>query len=146
MKSRLTIICLFALTFASYSQVGPDKIIDLFFSQYKTEGPRVALSNLYSTNPWFSRNQDAIENSINSLSRFNKELVGDYYGHEFITKRSVADSYVLISYFAKFDRQFLRFTFQFYKPNDDWRLASFQFDDDFDEELEQAAKLHLFKF
>ena len=38
----------------------------------------------------------------------------------------------------KFDRQPLRITFKFYKPDTKWRLFAFQFDDDFDNDFEKA--------
>ena len=69
-------------------------------------------------------------------------MVGEYYGYEKLSTHKLGQSYVLYSYFLKFDRQFLRVMFQFYKPKDKWKLASFQFDDGFDEDLEKAAKFY----
>jgi hypothetical protein len=124
------------------AQDSPEKIIEAFFSDYEKKGAGEAVDNLYATNPWTSRIQDAINNVKTQLERFNVDLVGDYYGYEKLTTKKLGDSYVLYSYFIKFDRQFLRLTFQFYKPKDEWRLASFQFDDTFDDEIEEAAKLY----
>ncbi|HKK64167.1 MAG TPA: hypothetical protein VJ951_16495 [Bacteroidales bacterium] len=129
-------------SFSLRAQDNPESVIHDFFENYETEGASLAVEKLYATNPWTSRIQDAINNVKTHLERFNEELVGKYYGYEKLTTKKLGDSYVLYSYFMKFDRQFLRLTFQFYKPNKEWRLASFQFDDNFDEEIEEAAKLY----
>ena len=134
-----------ALTFGVVSIYGQDagkQIINDFFTNFENKGSDVAIDKLYATNPWTSRIQDAINNVKTQMARFNMELVGKYHGYEPIVTKKLGDSYILYSYFLKFDRQFLRLTFQFYKPSDEWRLYSFRFDDNFDEEIEQAAKLY----
>lgn len=128
--------------FSLQAQDSPEVIIQDFFENYKLKGAGVAVDELYATNPWTTRIQDAINNVKTQLARFNEDLVGKYHGYEKLTTRKIGESYILYSYFIKFDRQFLRLTFQFYKPDDEWRLASFQFDDSFDEEVEEAAKLY----
>ena len=52
---------------------------------------------------------------------------------------------ILKSYLVKYDRQPIRFTFQFYKPNKEWRIHSFKYDGNIDDEIEEAAKLYYFK-
>jgi len=133
------------LIFSSFNlkaQNNPETIIQDFFENYESKGAGVAVDELYATNPWTSRIQDAINNIKTQLERFNEDLVGKYHGYEKLTTKKLGDSYALYSYFIKFDRQFLRLTFQFYRPDNEWRLASFQFDDNFDEEIEAAAKLY----
>ncbi len=144
MKRKLSLILMLSLffTFQIQAQKTPDSIIEDFFKTYEAEGASKALDDLYATNPWTYRIQDAINNVKNQLERFNEDLVGEYYGYEKLVTKQLGDSYILKSYFMKFDRQFLRLTFQFYKPNDEWRLYSFQFDDNFDDEIEEAAKLY----
>ena len=140
---KITIVLLLLLSSTSfYAQNNTKDIIDNFFRNYETHGPSLAVDKLYETNPWTNRIQDAINNIKTQLVRFDEELVGEYYGYEELVVKKLGDSYELHSYFLKFDRQFLRLTFQFYKPKDDWRLSSFQFDDKFDEEIEEAAKLY----
>tara|TARA_R110002051_G_scaffold3131_6_gene16864 strand:- start:15391 stop:15852 length:462 start_codon:yes stop_codon:yes gene_type:complete len=124
------------------AQDNPEIIIQDFFKNYETKGASIAVEELYATNPWTSRIKDAINNVKTQLERFNEDLVGEYHGHEKLTIKKLGESYILYSYFIKFDRQFLRLTFQFYKPENEWRLASFKFDDSFGEEMEEAAKLY----
>tara|TARA_R110000796_G_scaffold252637_1_gene389631 strand:- start:68308 stop:68766 length:459 start_codon:yes stop_codon:yes gene_type:complete len=123
-------------------QSEPEIIIQDFFKNYEAKGAITALDSLYATNPWTTRIQDAINNVKTQFERFNEDLVGKYHGYEKLTAKKLGESYALYSYFIKFDRQFLRLTFQFYKPQNEWRLASFKFDDSFDEEIEEAAKLY----
>ncbi len=141
---KKTSIALLLILFSTclYSQNTTKDIIETFFKNYETKGPSVAVDQLYETNPWTIRIQDAINNVKTQLVRFDEDLVGEYYGYEELVVKKLGDSYELHSYFLKFDRQFLRLTFQFYKPQDEWRLFSFQFDDNFDEEIEEAAKLY----
>ncbi len=141
-KSLLGLFIILLAAMQLQAQDSPEKMAEAFFKDYEENGAATAVDNLYATNPWTSRIQDAIKNVKSQLEMYNIELVGEYYGYEKLTTKSIGDSYVLYSYFLKFDRQFLRLTFQFYKPNDSWRLASFHFDDSFDEEIIEAAKLY----
>ncbi len=145
MKSRtITLIILLVSlnSLNSFAQDNGQKLIDDFFSRYENEGVAVAVDELYKTNPWTTRIQDAINNVKTQLARYNEELVGAYYGYEPVVTKQLGNSYVLHSYLVRFDRQPMRFTFQFYKPDNEWRLYSFSFDDNFDDEIEEAAKLY----
>ncbi len=143
MKITVFTLLLVVFSFSNLNaQKDPEVMIQDFFENYETKGSSIAIDELYATNPWTSRIQDAIENVKTQFERFNKDLVGEYYGYEKLTTKKLGESYVLYSYFIKFDRQFLRLIFQFYKPDKEWRLASFQFDDGFDEEIEEAAKMY----
>jgi hypothetical protein len=96
---------------------------------------------LYKTNVWTERIKDDIENIANKLNGFTLDYVGKYYGYELITTKKFSE-FELHSYLVRYDRQPIRFTFKFYKPNDKWMLYAFQFDDSFSKEIEEAAKLY----
>jgi S-methylmethionine-dependent homocysteine/selenocysteine methylase len=144
MKTKLTVILLCGLTISTnvWAQSTSQSLIDTFFSDYQNSGADVAVTKLYATNPWTSRIQDQIDNVKAQLSRYDKDLVGEYYGYEKIVTRSISNSFELHAYFMKYDRQFLRVTFMFYNPNGKWRLYSFSFDSSYDDELEEAAKVY----
>ena len=125
-----------------FAQSSSQDLIDKFFVDFETSGPAEAIDNLYGTNPWTSRIQDQIENVKTKLVSYNEDLVGKYYGHEKITTKTIGKSYELHSYFLKFDRQFIRLIFHFYKPDMEWRLYSFSFDASYDDELEESAKIY----
>ena len=141
---RYLILVMSILTSTLYSQDTPEKLIDQFFETYTSSGPREALTELYQTNKWMERNKDDLEKVKSQLEGL-VNIVGDYYGKEFILKKELGESFVLISYLVKYDRQPVRFTFEFYKPNDTWRVFSFSYDDNFDDEVEEAAKLYYLK-
>ncbi len=124
------------------AQNNPDEIVEQFFIDYQDKGASEALDNLYSNNPWMNRKTDAVSNLKTQLEALNESFVGQFFGFEKIVEKRLTGSYVLLSYLAKYDRQPVRFTFQFYKPDDKWRTFSFQFDTDIDDEIEEAAKLY----
>src|SRR5690606_10529044 len=115
-----------------------------FFRTYE-DSHQKAVDYVFSTNKWMiDRNKDGIENVKNQLTNF-LGLVGDYYGYEKITEKSVGESYKLVSYMIKYDRQPVRFTFVFYKPKDKWQVQNFQYDDKLDDELEESGKVYRLK-
>ena len=129
------------LATSTFAQNSPQKIIDDFFVAYKNDAGK-AVKDLYKTNLWTERIKDDIENIANKLNGFTLDFVGKYYGYELITTKKFSESFELYSYLVKYDRQPIRFTFTFYRPNDKWMLYSFQFDDSFSKEMEEAAKLY----
>lgn len=125
------------------AQETSDEIINTFFETYKKE-PLKAVDYVFSTNEWMDRNKDAVENLKTQLSSYLK-LVGDYYGYEKITEKSVGESYKLVSYMSKYERQPIRFTFVLYKGKDRWQVQNFKFDDKIDDELEESGKVQYLK-
>jgi hypothetical protein len=137
---RLLLFALMLLSANCWAQQMPQQMIDAFFIAYKKD-PGKAVKELYQTNVWTERIKDDIDNVANKLDGFTVDYVGKYYGYELITTKKFSESFELYSYLVKYDRQPIRFTFKFYKPNDKWVLYAFQFDDSFSEEMEEAAKL-----
>lgn len=123
----------------------PDVLISNFFNTYNTKGVDSALDDIFATNAWMlQRSKDDIDNVKVQLKSII-QIVGDYYGYENITQKSVGESFKLFSYLVKYDRQPIRFTFMFYKAKDTWKLYNFQFDQDITEELEESAKAYRLK-
>ena len=125
---------LFALT--------PEEMVNRFFDNYNQDDSRKALKELYDTNPWTSRVLDVVEKVQGQFASLTPDLVGKYYGYEKLSSKKVGSSYEIHTYFMKFDRQFMRITFQFYKPENDWRIYNFEFDDNYDEELNESVRLY----
>ncbi|WGF93886.1 hypothetical protein [Aequorivita marisscotiae] len=140
MKKSLIILVLVASQFM-VAQNSPKEMAATFFVNYQNEGASIAIDKLYSSNKWMEQATEAITNLKNKLEGLNENYVGQYYGYELIGEKKLAESYVLLSYLVKFDRQPIRYTFQFYKPDQTWILYSFKFDSDIDKEIEEAAKL-----
>ena len=124
-----------------YAQKTPQDLINGFFSSYEKD-PGKAVKEMYKTNVWMERIKDDIDNIANKLNGFTIDYIGKYYGYELITSQKFSESFVLYSYLVKYDRQPLRFTFKFYKPNDTWVLYGFQYDDTFSTDIEEASKIN----
>lgn len=126
------------------AQNSTEEITEKFFKTYE-KSPQKAVEDIFETNKWMmERNKDGIENIKTQLESF-LGLVGDYYGYEKITEKSVGKSLKLVSYIIKYDRQPMRFTFVFYKPKDKWQVQNFQYDDNLDDELEESGKVYRLK-
>ncbi|WP_452231243.1 MULTISPECIES: hypothetical protein [unclassified Lacinutrix] len=142
---KVLLIIMFFVSFSTVAQGDPTEVVELFFKEFKEKGSSVAIDNLYKPNKWISKSADAIIQLKSQLQGLNEDYVGKYYGKELILEKKLADSYILMSYLVKYDRQPIRFTFQFYKPNDTWMIHSFKFDGNLDTEIEESAKLYNFR-
>lgn len=145
MKKLFVITLIFSINLFGYSQNSPEEIVERFFMEFESKGSSVALDNLYKPNKWITRNADAIVQLKSQMEGLNEDYVGKYYGYETILEKKLADSFILISYLVKYDRQPIRFTFQFYKPNKEWIIHSFKYDGDIGAEIEETAKLYNFR-
>ena len=133
------VFCL-SLLFSS-AQTSIDEITTEFFSLY-SKSPQKAIDYAFSSNKWMmDRKKDTVE-SIKRKVAGDIELLGKYYGYEKITSKSIGDSFVLVSFMVKYDRQPIRFTFVFYMPDNKWQLQNFKYDVALDEELEEAARAY----
>jgi len=138
----ILILPIYLMTLNAFAQKTPNDLATKFFSDYEQNGVSIALDNLYNTNKWVIRSTDAIVKLKNQMEGLNEDFVGKYYGYELIVEKKLTNSFLLQSYLVKFDRQPIRYTFEFYKPNDQWMIFSLQFDGNLDDEIEQAAKLY----
>ena len=143
LKQQLSLlVVLFLLSSGLYAQNTPKEIAEQFFDDYVKDGASAALDNLYFTNKWINRSADAVTNLKSKMEGLNLDFVGEFHGYEMLAEKKLGQSYVLLSYLAKFDRQPIRYIFQFYKPNDQWVVYSFKYDSSIDSEIEEAAKVY----
>jgi hypothetical protein len=75
------------------------------------------------------------------INGYTEDYIGKYYGYNLITKKQSTENFVLYSYMVRYDRQPLKFIFEFYRPDNVWMLFSFKIDSNLDEDVEQVAKL-----
>lgn len=141
MKKLLFIVFVTIISLSSYGQGAPEDLLNDFFDEY-TKNPSKAVDDIYSTNPWSTRIKDGIESLKKEVNSYTIDYMGKYYGHELITKKQFSESFVLISYMLKYDRQPIRFTFKLYKPDHKWTLFAFDIDGNLDDEIGEAAKLY----
>jgi hypothetical protein len=114
-------------------------IIDDFFKKYKEEGAGPAIDYLFGTNKLFN-NTAQIEHLKAKLDS-TQLTVGQYVGRELIAQKSASPSLVYYSFLVKFSNQPLRFTIMFYKPENEWVLYRFKYDDQMDRELDEAGRI-----
>lgn len=136
------------LTLAATSASGQGKdngqqIIDKFFELYATQGYEPAVMYAFGTNEWIDSEGDGVKNLLFELEK-NINLVGEYIDYEEIKTKAVGSRFRISSYFVYYDRQPLRFTFQLYKNKNGWIIWNFQFDTNYDDEVEEGMKLSRF--
>jgi len=135
-KKYFFIILLIIFYNKNEAQKTPDDMTDFFFKIYKLKGSSQALDSIFATNKYISQSDiKLIKEKIIQYSN----VIGKYYGHELIIKKSIGESIKVYSYILKYERQPIRFILTFYKPNNYWKIHNFKISDDFISELESAT-------
>jgi hypothetical protein len=119
--------------------VGYESEIDQFFKYLKKGDVENAVTSIYKTNKYVSSIPDqviAVKNQLNALPG----LVGELNLLKKLDTYNVNDQFVHVTYLATYDRQPVRFEFQFFKVNSGWRIYSFSFDDNIDDDIEAIAR------
>lgn len=122
----------------------PNELIRQFFDVYDQGKPDEAIELLYSTNSeeWLAQIRESIDN-VKAKFKDLPQIVGKYYGYEKLNEEQLGSCFRTIIYLVKYDRQPIRFTFQYYKPTDNWRLYGFSYDDDLLDDHEELIKKKL---
>lgn len=146
MKRLLLSLCL-ALFFCAgqlkAQEQTPTDISKKFFELYATK-PMDAIDQLFAD----VKKTKQVNDDITAIKKNLKVTIdqdGDYNGYELITEKGVGYTVKLLSYIVKYDKQPVRFVFVFYKPKDAWKIYTFQFNTNLDEELNNAAGVDLLK-
>ncbi|ASU32626.1 hypothetical protein [Mucilaginibacter xinganensis] len=119
---------------------GAADLVNTFFKKYKEEGTSAAVDYIFGTNKYFTNTAGItqLKAKLDSL----RQGVGNYLGKDLIVQKNASNSLVFYSYLVKHEIQPIRFTFMFYKPQNDWVLYRFKYDDQMDAELEDAGKIN----
>jgi|GEM_PF-921490 len=115
-------------------------ILETFFKKYKDDGTSAAIDYLFGTNKYFTNTAGItqLKSKLDSL----RQGIGTYLGRDLIAQRQASNSLVSYSYLVKHEIQPIRFTFMFYKAQNEWALYRFKYDDQMDAELEEAGKIN----
>ena len=105
-----------------------------FLTQLGAGNGVAALDELYASNPWIQSSQDDILSLKNQLAGL-EGIVGAYKRHLPISEVRLAGCWVYLGYMVLFDRQPIRFEFQFYRPENEWMTYGFSYDDDLDDDV-----------
>ena len=145
MKFKTLVLFAFFLVanFSIIAQKNGEEIPKEFFKIYENN-PMQAIDYVFSTNKWLGATPGALEN-IKTKLQSSLDLVGSYQGHEVISSKRIGESYGILSYLAKYERQPIRFIFILYKPDKKWQVQNFKFDDAMSKELEESVRLHNIK-
>lgn len=127
------------LLLASFDSFAYQKEIDKFFQLYEAGKVTESVDSIYSTNKWMVKKADDIHNVKTQLQNLNS-LVGEYQGKVKLGTEDLEGRLVYVSYMALFERQPVRLEFVFYRPQDDWIIYSFSFDDTIDDELRDFSR------
>lgn len=126
------------------AQSTPKEHTEKFFSIFDKQGVDAAIDTLYSTNKWMTKNQKAVDNLKEQMTQeLNSESIGNYFGQDLVIDKQLTDNYRVLRYIVKFERQPIKFTFQYYRPNKEWKIYSFRYSFRVAEEIEEATTLEL---
>jgi hypothetical protein len=143
---RYALVLFGAVTLSSqlaFAQTGPDDIVKKFFTEFSKDGIEKALDNLYATSTWITKAGSSTQTlKLKMQEQLSKDAMGEYNSYELIARKDLGESYMIASYMVKYDRQPIRFTFQFYKPKDKWTMYSFEYDGNLSGEMEESIKVN----
>jgi hypothetical protein len=147
MKKILLTLCpllLFICTTKAQVQVqNPTDISKKFFEIYAAK-PMDAIDYIFSD----VKKNKQISDDITAIKKNLKMTIdqdGVNNGYELITEKNVGSNLKLQSYMVKYDKQPVRFIFIYYRPKDVWKIYTFQFNTNMDEELTSAAAVDQLK-
>lgn len=113
--------------------------IDKFFDLYKAGKTDAAVDSIYKTNQFVSAIPDQIKSVKTQLASLSG-LVGSINHIGKVSDYLVGDAIIHITYLVTYDRQPVRFEFQFFKVKEGWRIYMFSFDDGLDDEIKALAR------
>lgn len=137
MKKFIVLLVLLIPSITSASDYQDE--IDQFFELYKQGKVEESVESIFKSNQFTATNSDLIGNVKNQLSSAS-EMVGSLKHIEKIGTYNVDDLIVHITYLVIYERQPVRFEFQFFKVDDKWRINTFSFDTGIDDDIEQLAR------
>ncbi|MBV8391178.1 MAG: hypothetical protein JO080_15340 [Mucilaginibacter sp.] len=124
-------------------QQTPADISKKFFDTYATK-PMDAIDQLFVD----VKKNKQVNDDITAIKKNLKVIIdqdGAYNGYELLTEKGINNTLKLLSYMVKYDKQPVRFIFIFYKPKDAWKIYTFQFNTNLDDELTNAAGVELLR-
>ena len=138
MKKTILLFSLTFCTYLSYSQNTTDELTAKFIQMFE-ENTDSAFDYIFGTNKYMAENSAGTE-KVKLQLRESAKLMGEYYGFEKLTEKSLGESLKVSVYIVKYERQPLRFIFKYYKAKDNWVLYNLKFDDNIDDELDEIMK------
>ena len=113
--------------------------VDKFFELYSDEKTSDAVDSIYASNKYVSSIPDQVKQIKTQLSSLD-DLVGEINFINKVSDYKVGELFVHVTYLVTYDRQPIRFEFQFFKVKEGWRIYSMSFDDNIDEDIKELAR------
>ncbi|MBP8156569.1 MAG: hypothetical protein KAX81_06035 [Leadbetterella sp.] len=132
---KLLVLGLYLISSDTFGQITPKSTAEKFFKEYQNLGVTKSIDNLYASNKWMEFSAEAVSGLKTQLDALTLDFVGKFHGYELIKEQKIGENYIFLTYLGRYDRQPIRFDFEFYKPNTTWQIHSFSFDDKFGEDL-----------
>lgn len=141
MSCKIKYLSLILLIFASsqicHGQTSTEELTDEFFNEFLKSPERAfdfLTQNIKNLDPKATKN-------LKEQFLFNLSQSGNYYGQEMISEKTIGNSLKLQSFLMKFEMNPVRLTLTFYKPEDDWIIAEYEFDANLTKELKETRKI-----
>ncbi|WP_426668808.1 hypothetical protein ACPPVU_21570 [Mucilaginibacter sp. McL0603] len=128
---------------AQVQEQNPTDLSKKFFEIYAAK-PMDAIDYLFSDVKKIRQVNDDIT-AIKKNLKMTIDQGGVNNGYELITEKNIGNNFKLQSYMVKYDKQPVRFIFIYYRPKDAWKIYTFQFNTNMDEELTSAATVDQLK-
>lgn len=141
-KVELILLLMLFYNAAGYTQQ-PQNYIDCFFHRMENQNVNIALDSLFMTNKLLANDSDNNIKDIKSQLSNISTILGVYKGSEIIFYDNIGKSLSIFSYLVRYEKQPLRFTFIFYKAENEWELYNFHFDANVVDELFEKSKIYL---
>ena len=113
--------------------------VDKFFELYADEKTSDAVDSIYASNKYVSSIPVQVKQIKTQLSSLD-DLVGEINFINKVSDYKVGELFVHVTYLVTYDRQPIRFEFQFFKVKEGWRIYSMSFDDNIDEDIKELAR------
>lgn len=142
-SARLMMTCLvfiFMMVMGDVNANEYEQDIAEFFTNLDAGDVDKAIDELYQSNAYTARLPDLLDN-LKSQLRSLPNIVGQAHYIEEIDTYTVGSNLVQVTYVGTYDRQPLRFEFQFFKVPEGWRIYSLSFDDKIFTDIKEQARL-----
>ncbi|MEM6784520.1 MAG: hypothetical protein AAF624_12390 [Bacteroidota bacterium] len=115
----------------------PEAQVQRFFDTYAVQA-EAAVDTFFTNNPYIESNREAVDGLTAQLGEV-LGLVGPFRGYEVVAIRPLGERLVNYLVVVGHDRQPLRFSFTFYRPQETWQAQNFRYTDDFTGDFEQIG-------
>ncbi len=135
MKTILFLLGFILFVPLNFGQNNTDNLLTNFFQHYEKSSSD-AIDYAFSGNKWMEDRFEEILSLKHQLFE-TTELLGKYEGYEKISEKQLGESLKEVICIVKYNRQPMRFQFNFYKAKEDWVILNFHYSIEFSKEFDE---------